>query len=211
MGAYDRLINTLTTDPLDQARLRALAAGMEAHPTLASRAEAILRELARPPAWPDGSEMSPQQCSAYCVDFLFTIGVPSGLISPLLELMDDASLDDVSTERIEDEAVVAHLEQAMKDDPAGYLKNPHAQKEYAAALERLNAPPPPGKGPTDWERQRDAERCAVIERDYMRAEPGSPEWKEYWRGPLQQELAEILERQVAPVAMPEPEPERPAQ
>jgi hypothetical protein len=209
MGQFDRLIDALATDVGDRLALRAIAARMDANPMTSSRTEAVLRELARPApeTWPDGREFTPQDCLDYATSFMEASGIPADLAFSSIEAVTDVSLDDVSTEQIEDQGLVDHVNEALRTDPGGLAKNPHAESEYRAAQARLNAPPRPDKGQTEWERERDAARRAVIERDYMRAEPGSQAWKEYWKGPLQQELAEILERQTAPPPMPRPESE----
>jgi hypothetical protein len=117
-----------------------LAAGMEHNPILNGRAEAVLRELARPAVRPDGTAYSPEECLEYAADFMRMTGVPQDLVFPTLNLIGDAVVE-TDVGRIEDAGIVQHVEDAMRGDVDGYFKSAHAQQEYGKALERLSVPP----------------------------------------------------------------------
>jgi hypothetical protein len=198
IGQHDRYIDHLTANPADRAALRAVAAGMEDNPMFAGRAEAILQELARPtPAThPDGREFTPEDALAYAISFAEVIGVPSDMASSTLAAIGDVDFDAISTQAIEDADLIQHVESAMRDDPSGYARNHDAQREYAEALERLNAPLVPDG--TLIYSSRDADRRAEIEQA-MRTDGGRP----YWNSPAMQiEYGVILRRQTAPAAPP---------
>jgi hypothetical protein len=135
-------------------------------------------------------------------DFAGALGVPADVVTPALHEIGDVDLDEIPIEAVEASGVVAHLEQAMRDDPDGYARSPNAQTAYAYALARLN---PPRRESSYWT-DTDDRRLVEIERKYMRAAPGSQQWRDYWSGPLQGEYADLLSRKMAPAALPEPEP-----
>jgi hypothetical protein len=199
MTQHDRFIDRLTSDPVERSALMAVASTLDGNPFMAAgRAEAILQELARPAVKPDGTPFSGEESLAYMTDFAGAIGVPADVISPALRSIGDVDTDAIPTETIEDSAVIAHLEQAMRDDPDGWRKNEHAQQEYRAALERLNTPAVPDG--TMTYSSNDAGRRAEIEQA-MRTDGG----RAYWNNPgMQREYGEILQRQTAPLVPPEP-------
>jgi hypothetical protein len=84
----------------------------------------------------------------------------------------------------------------MRDDPDQYARNPDAQRAYADALERLNAPVVPDG--TVTYNSRDTDRRAEIEQA-MRTDGGRPYWGSL---AMQREYSEILQRQTAPAALP---------
>jgi hypothetical protein len=204
MGIHDKFIDRLTVDPTDRAALRAVAAGMESNPMFAGRAEAILQELARPApeTHADGRQFTGEDCLAYAGSFMEAIGFPADMASSTLGAINQVDFDAISTQAIEDAGLVEHLDRAMRDDPDGYARSPDAQRAYAEALERLNAP---RVEPSYWT-DVDDRRLTEIERKHMRAAPGSQEWREYWQGPLHSEYGELLTRKMAPSAPPETEP-----
>jgi hypothetical protein len=56
---HEKLIHSLTGDPMERAALKAVASSLEGNPFLAAgRAEAILQELARPAVRPNGEPLS---------------------------------------------------------------------------------------------------------------------------------------------------------
>jgi hypothetical protein len=203
---HERLIRTLASDMADRAALRAVAAQMDSNPMTSSRTEAVLRELARPApeTWPDGRPFTQQDCLDYATSFMEASGIPGDLALLAIDAIADVSIDDVPTEQLEDQGLVDHLDEALRTDPGGLARNPDAEQEYQGALERLNAPRL-APAYTAEQRARDDARIAEIESRYMRAEPGSADWKAYWRNdsPMPGEYRQIQERRLAPPAGPE--------
>jgi hypothetical protein len=196
MGAYDRYIDRLTADPRDRAALRAVADEMDANPMLAGRAEAVLRELARPApeTHADGREFTGEDCLAYAGSFMEAIGIPGNLASVTLQRLGEVDFDAVSTEMIEDAGLIQHVESAMRDDPDGYARNPDAQTAYAEALARLNTPAVPNG--TMVYNSNDSGRRAEIEA-LMREDGG----RKYWNDQaVRREYSQILQRQTTPAA-----------
>jgi hypothetical protein len=171
---------------------------MESNPMFARKAEAILEELARPAVRPNGTVLSPEECLQYAGSFMEMVGIPADTASATLDLIGEVDFDSISTQAIEDAGFIQHVESAMRDDPSGYARNHDAQREYAEALERLNARQPE---PSYWT-DTDDRRLVEIERKHMCATPGSQEWRDYWQGPLQAEYADLLSRKMAPAALP---------
>jgi len=203
MRTHDEFVDHLASNPAERLLLKEVARRLQDNPFAAAggRLEAILDQLAQPAVKPDGSPFSGEESFAFITDFAGALGVPPDVVTPALFQIGDIDLEEIPTEQIEDAAVVAHLEEAMRVDIDGYAKSQHAQDEYRAALGRLNTPRPESSYWTDT----DDRRLAEIEQKYMRAEPGSENWKAYWRGPLQAEYAGLLERKMAPLALPEHE------
>jgi hypothetical protein len=200
---YDRLIDTLTTDPADRIALKAVASGLDTNPFAAGRVEAIIHQLAQPAVKPDGTPFTGEESLAYMTDFATVIGIPPDVVTPALYGVGDVDIDEISTEAIEDQGLVDHVEASMKADPVAYSRSSQAQDEYRSALERLNTRQPESSYWTDT----DDRRLTEIESKYMRAEPGSQAWREYWQGGLQAEYGDLLARKMAPPAMPAAEPE----
>jgi hypothetical protein len=96
---------------------------MADNPMLAGRSEALLRELARPAVRPDGTEYSGEECLEYAADFMRTTAVPQDLVFPTLSLVGEAAVE-TDIGRIEDQAVVDHVEATMQTDPDGWFRAP---------------------------------------------------------------------------------------
>jgi hypothetical protein len=204
--SLETYVDRLSSDPQERAILQAVARGLEGNPFASGgRGEAFLHQLIQPAERPDGTPLTPEESLEFMTSFGDAIGVPVDVVTPALYQIADVDLGDISTEAIEDQGLVDHLNDALRNDPAGLVKNPHAEKEYQTALTRLNNPRPEK---SHWTNHDDA-RVAEIEAKYMRAEPGTHDWKQYWRGPLQAEYAGLLERKMAPQPMPTPEPVEP--
>jgi hypothetical protein len=207
---YDQFIDRLSVDELDRAALREVARQLEGNPFMASsRLEGFLHQLAQPAVRPDGTELNGEESLEFMTSFAEACGVPADVVMPSLHAIGDVDFDSISTEQIEDQAALAHIDAARRADPDAYARSEYAQQEERAALERLTASRP-GPAYTAEERARGDARIAEIEQKYMRAEPGSQDWRQYWRGPLQAEYAALLERKMAPQPMPEPEPVEPS-
>jgi hypothetical protein len=172
--------------------------GAEAYRVALERLQSYTDEPAAAP------EPGPAQPAAVPEQLMGAIGIPADLASPTLELIANATLDGTSTEAIEDQALVDHVEASMKADPAAYFRSTDAQREYAESLARLNAPQrATGPGYGEEARSADTRRRGEIEQA-MRTDGGKP----YWSSPLmQKEYGEILARQTAPPPMPAQEPE----
>jgi hypothetical protein len=199
---YDRLIDQLTPHPVDRLALRAVARAMADHPLLAGRAEAVVRELARPAVRPDGAPYTPEECLAYAADFMQAIGIPGSLAAPVLGFIGEVDMDSVPDEAIEDEGVVSHVEAAMREDggPDRYFRSPEAQRQYGEALARLNAPQEAAQMPPRtraYEREQADVDIAAYER-MMRDEPGK-----YWGdADAQRNYRAAIERRLAADALP---------
>jgi hypothetical protein len=204
MGTYDNFVDQLVSNPEDRLCLKAVASGLESNPFAAGKIEAILHQLLQPAERPDGTRLTNEES----LDFMSSwgseaLGIPADITAPALHAIGDIDFDEISTQEIEDAGLVEHVNASMKANPDAWLRaSAEARKMHADALERLNAPK---AEPSYWTDQDDA-RVMEIESKFMRAEPGSENWRQYYRGPVQSEYYELLTRKLAPEPLPEPEP-----
>jgi len=103
-----------------------------------------------------------------------------------------------------DAQIIADAEETLKQNPDAYWDDPLGRELYNEALERRDALQTREQTAKDQaaknlaampvgqaSRARET-RAREIEQKYMRAPPGSPEWKEYYQGPLQGEYRELM-------------------